>query len=381
MDRKISFFDLRQDRYRIWLHVIFWMAYVFYEGVVWGRVDGDYSRRLVCSLIDLPVKLGAAYYTLYILIDRFFIQRRYAGFLFLLLLSMTVFGIISRVVGYYVLYPLYYPEAMSVGVFFTPKILITIFSIYSVVGILASFHLVRQWYRHEQATRALEDARQQLQKEMLEAELKLLKSQINPHFLFNTLNNLYVLSLQQSDKTPEIVYKLSNLMSYMLYEGNHAEVPLEREIHYIRNYIALEQIRYDARLEVAFNIYDDVGHLKVAPLVLLPFVENGFKHGVSHQLTGAWIRIDIGFQEGVLIIKVENSKPPENERPYRSNLHSGFGLDNLKKRLDLMYPGRYHLDVLDEEDSYLVVLRLTLEENAYTEMNPSPEAYEMSYRG
>lgn len=343
------------SRYRVLSHGLFWLCFVLYEGVVWGNVDGAYSSRLFTSLIELPVKIAATYFTLYVLIDRMLLKKKYELFLGLLLASMIGFGLLLRVIAYYIIYPLYYPEATAVPLFFPSKILIAIFATYSLVAFLATFHLIKHWYRHQQATQQLQKMAQQLEKEKLEAELKLLKSQINPHFLFNILNSLYVLALHSSEKTPDMVYKLSQLMSYMLYDSNQAEVCLEKEIAYIENYISLEKIRYGKRLDVSLNVYEEVKDIKIAPLLLLPFVENSFKHGVSNQLHVGWVRIDILVQRQELVFKIENSKSQMTTLPA-----SGIGLQNVKKRLDLIYQDSYDLKIYDEDDSYLVILKIDI---------------------
>jgi two-component system, LytTR family, sensor kinase len=342
---------------RITAHAIFWLGLIVYEGLIAGMVDDLYLQRVTTSFIELPVKMAATYFTLYILIDKLLVHKKYSLFLSLLFLSMIFFGILARIVAYYTIYPMYYPMATNVPLFFLPKILITIFSIYSVVAIVASFHLIKHWYNHQQASQRLHQTAQQLEKEKLEAELKLLKSQINPHFLFNTLNNLYALTLQHSHKAPEMVYKLSQLMSYMLYDSNQMEVSLKKEIQYIQNYIDLEKVRYDTRLDVSLNVYDVPDTIHIAPLLLLPFVENSFKHGVSNQLSGGWIRIDILIQENTLVLKVENSKNifPAEDKPV-----SGIGLQNVRKRLDLIYSDCYSLQLLDEDETYLVILKITI---------------------
>lgn len=343
----------------IW-HALFWICFVLYEGLVWGTIEGDYYQRFVTSAIELPVKIIATYFSVYLLIDRYLIKKKYVTFLLILLASMVFFGLLLRIVAYFAIYPLFYPDATNIPLFFLPKILIAIFSIYSIVAIVASFHLIKVWFKHQQDTQKLQRTAQQLQTEKLEAELKLLKSQINPHFLFNTLNNLYVLTLNSSEKAPEMIYKLSELMSYMLYESNQREVPLENEVRYIENYIALERLRYDARIDISLHIYDDIKGIFIAPLLILPFVENSFKHGVSNQIADGWVRIDIILNNNTLVIKVENSKSfQESDKSGRST--QGIGLQNVKKRLGLIYPERHSLQIFDEEDNFLVVLKIELD--------------------
>ncbi len=314
---------------------------VLYEVLIWGMVDNIYTEKLITCLIELPIKVSATYFTLYFLIDRYLVTKRYTTFLVSLVLSMAFFGIVLRALNYYFIYPVYYPAGLSMPLLFLPKVLISVFVIYSLVAIVASFHLTR--------------TTQLLEREKLTAELKLLKSQINPHFLFNTLNNLYVLALNNSSKAPDMIHKLSQLMSYMLYDSNQAEVPLEMEIKYLKNYIDLERIRYGERLEVLLRVYEKTEGIKVAPLLILPLVENSFKHGASNQLNTGWIHIDINVRDNHLLVNVENSKPDFNGE---AKATSGIGLDNAKKRLDRLYPGRHSLQLFDEADTYLAVLKL-----------------------
>jgi two-component system, LytTR family, sensor kinase len=348
-------------RYRLLLHLLFWIGLVLYEGLIWGMVDGAYREKIISCFIELPLKITATYFTLYVLIDKFLVHKKYSAFLFLLIVSMAVFGIVLRLISYYILYPAYYPAGVNMPLFFLPKILIAIFVTYSLVAIVSTFHLIKHYYKNQQAAQLLQQTAAQLEKEKLAAELKLLKSQINPHFLFNTLNNLYALTLNNSAKAPQMVYKLSELMSYMLYDSNQAEVALEKEIHYVKNYIEFEKLRYGERLEVTFNFYGSIDGIMVAPLLMLPFVENSFKHGARNQLHGGWIHIDIEMQEDNLILKVENSKP---EFHPESVMASGIGLNNVNKRLDHLYPQRYSLQLFDERDTYMAVLRLSLNKNA-----------------
>jgi LytS/YehU family sensor histidine kinase len=203
---------------------------------------------------------------------------------------------------------------------------------------------------------------QQLEKEKLEAELKLLKSQINPHFLFNTLNNLYALTLNDSAKAPEMVHKLSELMSYMLYDSNQAEVPLVKEVQHLQNYIALETMRYTERLDVSLNLYDNLDDIDIAPLLILPFVENSFKHGVHNQIAQSWVRVDILVQENTLVVKIENSTAAIPEATGTQRPFSGIGLQNVKKRLALIYPGRHTLQIHAEAETFLVVMKIELSE-------------------
>lgn len=347
-------FGERGDKkYRLALHIAFWLSIVVYDVIIWGLVDGKYWEKFLSTMTELPVKVAAAYFTLYVLIDRFFIQKKYTQFLLGLIISMLAAGLLMRTLGYYLLYPIFYPEGLSIPLLFLPKILIAIFYTYSWVAMLAAVHVVRKFYEHQHEANRLLLTTRQLEKEKLEAELKFLKSQIHPHFLFNTLNNLYALALNESNKTPAMVHRLSELMSYMLYDSHQQLVALEKEVNHLQHYIALEQLRYD-ELEVTFSNYVNKDDVKIAPLLMLPFVENCFKHGDKvHQ---GWIHIDLSVIDDVLTFKTENNKPERSVEPSGR----GIGLDNVKKRLAHEYALRHDLQIFDTSDTYLVVLQLSL---------------------
>lgn len=302
---------------------------------------------MAIAALALPVKILAAYVTLFLL-EKFFYNSKRSPVYFFIYLIPCIFlaGLLQRTITYNIIYPLYYPQGFVYSFFYIPKMMMEAFSVYSVVAIVIVIHLIKKWYLDEQQRQLLESGK-------LEAELKYLKAQIHPHFLFNTLNNLYSLTITNSAKSPEIVYKLSQLMSYMLYDSNKPFVPLLKEIEYLENYITLEKIRHEDRLDVSLNILNNIDEISIAPLLILPFIENSFKHGVASDIGKMWVHIDILTSNEQLIIKVENSKAT-HKMP-----ESGIGLANVKKRLELIYKDRYDLQLLDEE-TYLVILKIKL---------------------
>ena len=176
-----------------------------------------------------------------------------------------------------------------------------------------------------------------------EAELSLLRSQINPHFFFNTLNNLYALTITKSDQAPEVILKLSDMMRYTIYEGEKETVKLLDEITYLENYIELHKIRYKKTVEISFNHSIDTS-LTIAPLLFILLLENAFKHGIESLAENAFIHIDLYEDSKFICFDIENNFDPNNE-----NESTGIGLDNLKKRLSLLYKGKheYSVDVTD----------------------------------
>ncbi len=197
-----------------------------------------------------------------------------------------------------------------------------------------------------------------LEKEKLEAELNFLKSQIHPHFLFNTLNNLYALTLKKSDKAPDMVIQLSHLLEYTLYSGKETEVELAEEIKQLEGYIDLEKLRFGKRLNISSDIPEDTGGLMIAPLILLPFVENSFKHGASNDLESPFISLKIKTDNQELDFAVTNSYRSESGKfePYGERI----GLNNVRRRLELLYPKRHVLQINQKEDIFEVNLKMVL---------------------
>jgi LytS/YehU family sensor histidine kinase len=201
----------------------------------------------------------------------------------------------------------------------------------------------------------LEAKRKELENEKLTAELTFLKAQINPHFLFNTLNNLYYLAFTNSPNTTEVIAKLSQMMRYMIYDSNHEKVLLSKEIEYIESYISLEKLRLNNQIPINFTVEGDISQVKIVPLILITFLENAFKHGVSNNSTTAFITLKLLVQHEYLIYTVENSKLETNNHE-----KSGIGLQNVKRRLDLSYPQKSHLEVINEEKDYKICLKLDI---------------------
>jgi LytS/YehU family sensor histidine kinase len=192
-----------------------------------------------------------------------------------------------------------------------------------------------------------------------EAELKLLKSQLNPHFLFNTLNNLYGLSVMKSDKLPSLMLKLSDLLRYSLYETKETYVPLEKEIKYLENYMSLEKIRLEDKTEIRFDKTGNFSDKKIAPMLLIVFVENAFKYLEVSKDKLSKVKVNLKTEENKLIFNCENTF--DETEIIKQNLEagkSGIGLQNAKKRLDLIYPNKHQLTIKKENENYVVQLIL-----------------------
>lgn len=337
---------------RVGKHILFWLAFITFFAVLWGSFNDDYFLQFKLQLLYLPEKLFATYITMYILLPRLLLKERYILFFLWAVIILLLAGVIHWLTAYYIERPIFYPYDSWGGFWHPAKILKSATHIYPVVVLATMIKFFEHWYRNQQAT-------QNLAKEKLEAELKFLRAQVHPHFLFNTLNNLYALALKKADNTPEVVLKLSDLLNYMLYECNTDQVPLSKEIKLVENYVALEKLRYGDRLDVSIIVKGSITGKMIAPMLVLPFIENSFKHGTSGETDKAWISIDLSVKEHLLTLKVDNSKSnhhAEDEKQYRE----GIGLKNVKRRLELLYGGSYELKILDTDESYLVVLKLEL---------------------
>jgi len=342
-------------KYRVLWHLLFWVFYLLLISVSY-TIDIDKQLNVLDVMlrfsITLPIDIFASYFTAYFLLPVFLLRGKYIKFIVFFLISAFLFVLLQRVCIYYINLPIFHPQYTEKPPFFDFDYIFSFFNIYAVVGIVTSIRLFKLWLRNQRAT-------QYLKEEKLEAELKFLKSQIHPHFLFNTLNNLYALTLDKSDQAPEVVMKLSSLLDYMLYEANDPKVSLEKEIKLIRDFLALESIRYGSSLGVEFDLSGSSSGYYIAPMLLLPFVENSFKHGLSKQTDKPWIKIKLNLERGLLHFNVNNSQG-KIKQDKKESYTEGIGLSNVKRRLDLIYLKNYSLKIMDEEDYFEIDLYINL---------------------
>jgi len=225
-----------------------------------------------------------------------------------------------------------------------------LFNYPTVVGFALAIKLLKNWYVKQKETA-------QAAREKINAELQLLKAQVHPHFLFNTLNNIYSFIINDSPVAPEAIKKLSTLLRYIIYECNQPPVKLEKELKMIRGYIDLEKIRYGESFNMSLQIQGNAINKMICPLLLIPFLENSFKHGASQMLTHPWVSLDIVIEEQDLYFNLSNSKPTLTAE---KTVTKGLGLRNVKKRLAILYPGTHVLDITDEVMSFSVSLKVPL---------------------
>jgi LytS/YehU family sensor histidine kinase len=242
------------------------------------------------------------------------------------------------------------PPNLSWNVFFFRSLDNILFNLPTIGGIALAIKLLKYWYSKRREE-------QQLIISKANAELQLLKAQVHPHFLFNTLNNIYSFILTASPKAPEMIKKLSGLLHYIIYECNQPQVSLEKEFNMLHDYMALEKIRYGEQMDMTTNIQGNYRNKTIAPLLLIPFVENSFKHGTSKMLSRSWVSLNIVIENESLYFRIKNSKPEEY---MHSGGKNGIGLSNVQKRLQLLYPGRNELKMTAGPDHFSVLLKLNL---------------------
>lgn len=363
------------------LHSAYWLAVTVFFAVYFGQKPGDFVHNLAYAAGLLPVTVLTTYAILHVLIPRYLLSARYIRFSLYLMytLIVSVYLELMLIFGLYIAVSDY--QAMVVRPDF-PGIVEGLLAMYLFVVIAVAAHLARRSYNLKQQHSALERARLETelklnaaQLKLKEAELALLKSQIQPHFLFNALNSLYALALERSAETPELILRLSTLLDYVLYRASADSVELAQELDMLTAYIELESVRHADRCSVVCQLPDPVPEVRIVPLLILPLVENAFKHGIWLRAETGHIDIRIRVDRDRLCVHVQNTVPPQpmdtgtNIHPEKTS-QRGIGLRNLTERLEHLYPksgfdGRvnpmgYNLDVNQQDGLFMVHLEVPL---------------------
>ncbi|HPM30243.1 MAG TPA: histidine kinase [Chryseolinea sp.] len=332
------------------MHLSFWCVYISFFLYQISRYQKDpeidWSRILLVVSNQLVFILIISYFNYFFLLPRFLRNRKIWMFIlqFVIAFSVVMF---ARLHAERYLLDGYSGEN---GYLYNPRFIIQVvttnFFIVAFVGLLK---FVVEWLE-------LEARKKEVENEKLTAELNFLKAQINPHFLFNTLNNLYYLAYSKSENTTEVIAKLSQMMRYMIYDSNHPKVLLTKEIEYIESYISLERLRLNNQIPIDFKVKGNVSTVLITPFILITFLENAFKHGVTNNNASAWVKISLEINGDECLYTVSNSKIPSAQ--IDNGGKSGIGLQNVHRRLALSYPNQYELHVDDQADTYTVKLKL-----------------------
>ena len=354
----MSFFEkilYHQKKNRLLSHLLFWLTVLFISMNISKYRDGSeftYRFALVGNGLYLVSQIIASYFLTYWAVPQFFFRKKYLSGLAAFILGSYLICLLSRFMVVRVAEPLagIAPNAFETNLEIltdlSKLLYVYFFSIFSLALVFMFVKLLKDQLEIQKRTLTLE-------KQKAEAELKLLKSQLNPHFLFNTLNNIYSLSLSNSPVTSTSIGRLSEILDYILYKCNSLYVSLSGEITLLNNYIGLEKLRYDERLNVNFtcNVEQDI---EIAPLILLSIVENAFKHGAGNDTGSPVISIELNADNKSFSFIVSNSFYPKAENP------GSIGLQNLKQQLELIYPQKHKLEITQSDTLFTVTLAIYL---------------------
>ena len=349
-------------KFSIRQHILFWTGYLLWDVLqavvsmsVTAESKGLPSELLpafTTTILTLPVKIIFSLFLFHLTLKPLVLKKGKNRLPVIAALFSTIVSLfLLRALILYIVYPVIYQADTSSAKFFNPSsFIITLFDLIIPACLLIMYEL----YRYTQFSRERENM---LEKEKTASELNFLKAQINPHFLFNTLNNLYGLALKKSDKTPEIIMRLSDIMDYMLYESPEAKIPLTKDVDNLINYVEIEKIRQGNNARINFTNTGDINIQKIIPLLMLPLLENGFKHGINKAPVNAFLDACLTVTENFLEFSVTNNKTTAETS---NTIGHGIGLQNLRRRLELFYPTKYELNITENNDSFSAFLKIDL---------------------
>ena len=339
------------SRGRIQRHIFYWLSWsLFYVLVNYFSNEGEpLSKWIAFEAVVLPVKVTFTYFVAYFLMPMFLYQNRIGQFAISFVCSLLVFGYLL----FWVYSTIVNPQIMGgIPPYKSDQFVYKGLELIYIASIFVGFKFFQNYQNEQQQN-------QKLIQEKAEAELKYLRNQIQPHFLFNTLNNIYGMVLSDNKKAASnTIVEFSNLLSYMLYDSNVLKVPLEKELQYLESYIELEKLRYSDRLELTYEKTIESKSNQIAPLLLIPLVENAFKHGPAKEKSRSFIEIRIVVNHECLFFKVRNSFKENTAQP---DIQSGIGLANVQKRLQLIYPNNHEMTV-KKEGTFQVCIKLLTHE-------------------
>ena len=365
ISRDFIFSEKKSDRIK--RHLLFWSCYsvyfIFFHAIGSGPAEISNFRNIPYSAWEAFHMLVPQILFAYVLIDfivpAFILKRRYILSVFWIIFFLGAAFVVAFILLNYVFAGItvyFLPEKFmlskprpSPGYAMLARV-VTLKGCVMASTIVGSIRLFKYWHLKEK--RNLE-----LLKEKTEAQLQLLTAQVHPQFLFNTLKNIHSKTQNESPGSARMIMELSHILRYVIDEGKHALVPLNSELKMIADYINLEKIRYDEKLDIHISMPSQTGDIYIAPLLILPFVENCFKHGTSKMLKNPWINLKMDLNGTSLFLKIMNGKKPTTNQ---QNRRKGTGIGNVRKRLELLYKDRYTLEVNDHEEVFIVNLTMEL---------------------
>src|SRR5215204_78595 len=328
-------------------HLFFWMMLF----LLWFYLRyQDYStieRALTITLIKIIDLALLIYICNYLLVPQLLYKKKYGWFILLFIIMIAASTLIKMQLTGRILNN---PALLNLSDNWKGRVYDNFIPHFFLVTAGVAFKLLFDYTR-------LQKRLAEVAKEKAEAELSFLKSQINPHFLFNSLNSVYFLIDKNNPDARQALHKFSDMLRYQLYEANGEKIPIEKEIDYLQDYVHLQQLRKDENYKVQFNCSQEVKNFSIEPLLLIPFVENAFKH-ISHKAKGDnFVKLDMTRSNGYFEFVVENSC---EKGMYTTEQHGGIGMNNVKRRLELLYPGTHQLTIDDDNDKFKINLKLKI---------------------
>lgn len=337
------------------MYVLYWAGYVLLFSLIQGFAAGDFLTAFYNELFSLFPKIFFVLIIIEWLMDVLFFKKKLTAFIIIYISLLLVFAFMLRLIDNYIILTYFLTNWTKEPLLSTPPFLYNVIKLQFVVTIPFSIKLFYYWAKEKNRVQAIHTKKMQ-------AELQLLRNQFHPHFMFNVLNSLYAKVLSKSDDAADMVLNISSLLRFSVYELNDKAVALEKEINYLSNYISLQQMRFDKRLQLSFSITGIIENKFIEPFLMLPFIENSFKYCMNDELADGWITIFISIKEDWLTLKIENSLPQKiNIDEHQSfSANKGFGLINVKRRLELLYPDNHVLKISEADSSFFVSLKIKL---------------------
>lgn len=340
---------------QVLLHCIFWIGVLLFYSYFFETNTNNREDTLLFALFLMPITIATTYVATHKLIPDYLVTKRYLRFI--------LYSTYTFIVSLYLLFVSIFFSLIYISNFeysemnpLTKNALIIMTAVYLVVIVVSAFKLLKLNLKQTSRAKALETKILETQLKLKEQELNYLKMQIHPHFLFNTLNTMYGFALKKANQTPDMILKLSNLLDYLLYQAKKPSVLITQEIAHLNDYIDLEKMRFNDTLNINFNIDIQHKNLTIAPMLLLPFVENSFKHG---NLVNGILDINIKLVASLETITFQ----VENTCTETLSSNSGIGLENIKKRLELLYPNTYELQISKDSEHFKIHLKLNTLQN------------------
>jgi len=347
---KKKYWELNHPILRIIQHLGFWVLsffvflYLFKTGATPEKIDYVYTILFQLTLIP------AVYLNIELLLPKLGNRKRILFYLLSLIVLIILFAWIN-----YNFFDNWsakvFPDYFFIS-YFTFREIVLFFTVYIIITMLLK--LSKSWF----LVSGLQKELLEKEKQKAKVELKALKAQINPHFFFNTLNSIYSMALDKDERLPGTVLQLSDLMRYFLYGSRDNFIPLEKDLTVVKEYIALQKLRSNAQLDIETKISGEISDQQIAPLLLITFLENAFKHGAKGSTENTFIKLDIKVEKNKLNFTVENNKGIIDE--VKTGDDNGLGLENVKRQLELLYPGKHLLNIQDGQDRFVVALQLSL---------------------